>query len=254
MKIADAVFRGRVESIWGPDRWRQDQIMNHDYTFPHEVVFTTVAAWKGVHESQVITFNTPSPIWDIGVWEDHEYLVFARRFEDGRLHLVGCGEIKPVEQAEEDLRDLGAPSYVYQEEPTGPKVRELVDCTQGWASAKQRMAEVDAVFRGYGVTMWGWPRVFPEDRPYYSTPGAVLFVVESGWKGVHEPRVLVWDDTMFPADCSYQGCLVFATRTEDGRLHISGCGDTQPDGPARRYLHELGHPEFVPEVYGRADR
>jgi hypothetical protein len=114
MKAADAVFVGRIVKIRGPSPKPPRDMVEQGWSWPLEVEFEVRVAWKGVRESRVLTINN-NWIFPADLHGGPEYLVFAHRSKlDGRLEIMGCGDVKSTESAKEDIHDLGAPEYVYQ--------------------------------------------------------------------------------------------------------------------------------------------
>jgi hypothetical protein len=231
------------------------QLADHDYSYPYEVAFVTRVAWKGVHESLVVTFM--NPIFDTAVGRDDEYLVFAMgRSNDDRLYIMGCGLTTPVERAAQDIHDLGAPNYVYQESPDTKlqtpsavsRVAAPESCSLEVDSLQARIMAATAVFVGRVDSVWG-PSVLPPHQLAdhdYSFAHEVAFVASVAWKGVHEPLVITFNNPIFQVDAQpNQPYLVFATRSpEDGRLYVNGCGDITPLRRAARAILHLGAPTY----------
>ena len=114
MKGADAVFVGRIVKIRGPSSQAPLDMVEQGWSWPLEVEFEVRMAWKGVRKSRVLTINN-NTIFPADLHGGPEYLVFAYRSKrDGRLEIMGCGNVRSTENANQDIHDLGAPEYVYQ--------------------------------------------------------------------------------------------------------------------------------------------
>jgi hypothetical protein len=69
--------------------------------------FRITRRWKGVAAGTAYVLN--SGACAVTFERGREYLVYARRDEDGTLSTTFCQGTRPVEQAGEDLRALGRP-------------------------------------------------------------------------------------------------------------------------------------------------
>jgi hypothetical protein len=112
-KSAEAVFVGRLVMMHGPRGTPTSGTYEQGWSLPRELDFDVREAWKGVHDNRIDIHNG-DPICaklEVGT----EYLVFAfRRASGDQLRIAGCGDASPVDKSSLDIRELGAPEYVYQ--------------------------------------------------------------------------------------------------------------------------------------------
>ena len=114
-------------------------------------------------------------------------------------------------------------------------------CAPGVGTAREKMAFHDALFVG---------RVVKISRQRTEAGGEateVAFEVFAAWKGVHEPRVVLVNDSIFPAHLEVGvRYFVFAGhRKGEPRLVVVGCGETRPSDRARKDIESLGDPEYL---------
>ena len=95
---ADAVFEGRVLDVQA----------GADPSTPTHVTLEVVQQWKGVDRERV-ELETPASSASCGVAFEvgTSWLVYAERV-DGALHAGLCSRTKRIEEAQEDLAELGA--------------------------------------------------------------------------------------------------------------------------------------------------
>ncbi|WP_010095402.1 hypothetical protein [Ornithinibacillus scapharcae] len=96
LEKASAVFMGEVMRI------REEKIIGE----PHDVALISVSEiWKGLENSQVEVYTDWSSCqfsFEVG----REYLLYPYE-NNGRLHVIDCGRSAKVNEAQDDLLELG---------------------------------------------------------------------------------------------------------------------------------------------------
>ena len=109
IRDSDVVFSGEVRSIDEEATDGGSGIM----AAPGRITFAVEDSWKGVTMETVDAYGQGDGVNCYNPFEEGEaYLVYASRAKeaDAPLKNVGCGETKPLEGAEADLRRLGPPA------------------------------------------------------------------------------------------------------------------------------------------------
>ena len=108
IRSSDAVFSGEVRSID-----EEATAGSGEMAVPGRITFAVEDSWKGVTTETVDVYGQGDGANCYNTFEEGEaYLVYASRAKeaDAPLKNVGCGETKPLEGAEADLRLLGPPA------------------------------------------------------------------------------------------------------------------------------------------------
>lgn len=99
---ADAVFEGRVEAISASESSGVGPA-------PMHVTLRVVRTWKGVDQERVVVRTASSGAMCGYPFEpNRSYLVYAHRTDDHGLRTGLCDRTQPIEEAGEDLDELGA--------------------------------------------------------------------------------------------------------------------------------------------------
>lgn len=107
IRSSDAVFSGEARSID-----EEATAGGGGMAAPGRITFAVQDSWKGVATESVDVYGQGDGVNCYNTFEEGEaYLVYASRAKgaDAPLKNVGCGETKPLEGAEADLRLLGPP-------------------------------------------------------------------------------------------------------------------------------------------------
>lgn len=108
IRKSDAVFSGEARSID-----EEATAGSGGMAAPGRITFAVEDSWKGVTMKTVDVYGQGDGVKCYNLFEEGEaYLVYASRAKeaDAPLKNVGCGETKPLEAAEADLRLLGPPA------------------------------------------------------------------------------------------------------------------------------------------------
>lgn len=108
IRRSDAVFSGEVRSID-----EEATAGGGGMAAPGRITFAVEDSWKGVATESVDVYGQGDGVNCYNTFEEGEaYLVYASRAKEAAAPLknVGCGETKPLEGAEADLRLLGSPA------------------------------------------------------------------------------------------------------------------------------------------------
>jgi hypothetical protein len=108
IRSSDAVFSGEARSID-----EEATAGGGGMAAPGRITFAVEDSWKGVLSQSVDVYGQGDGVNCYNTFEEGEaYLVYASRAKgaDAPLKNVGCGETKPLEGAEADLRLLGPPA------------------------------------------------------------------------------------------------------------------------------------------------
>lgn len=106
MADAGAVYAGKVLKV--------EKLKEH-----FKVTFAVDTAWKGVAsaETSVLTAIGGQASCGIDFEKGREYLVYTNQTPDGQMHASLCSRTKELQQADDDLKELGAGTKLWAAPP-----------------------------------------------------------------------------------------------------------------------------------------